>query len=182
MLFHYAQAFACLIVLVFFISSIDVLSQALLLSPLSFPLCVFFHSLIALFLSGLLGPSLDDSDIWRQCPPSFWFCLDYPSSSCSPSLFCWLFCLFKVNQYLEHCSPSFMNHAWLMSLPFELFSLFYQGVFKEISSSLAFSLFACHIFDDTLLIWFMSLFRLYFFICFLFFSSAVATAILFISF
>src|SRR5467141_2845563 len=110
------------------------------------------------------------------------------SSSCSLSIiFAGSFGLFKANQYLEHFSPSFMNLAWADI--FALSSLFSPILFREflrkISSSLAFSLFASvTFFDDTLLLWVsMSLLRPFTFLFSLFFSSsAVSTALLFISF
>src|SRR5882672_5626774 len=87
-----------------------------------------------------------------------------PPLSCSPSIiFAGSFGLFRANQYLEHCSPSFMKHAWADI--FSLSSLFSPILFREflrkISSSLALSLFASvTFFDDTLLLWvFMSLLR-----------------------
>src|SRR5882672_3059027 len=110
-----------------------------------------------------------------------------PSSSCSPSIiFAGSFGLLRENQYLEHCSPSFMNHAWADI--FALSSLFSPILFREflrkISSSLAFSLFASvTFFDDTILLWVsMSLFRPFTFLfAFFFFFSAVVIAIFFIS-
>src|SRR5882672_9030940 len=139
------------------ISFIDIsVSSSFDSSSLSFSLVCFFILFIALILVRFIG-GFFWSDSWHlEVIPtillvSVW---TVPSSSCSPSIiFAGSFGLFKANWYLEHCSPSFMKHAFTDI--FALSSLFAPILFREllrkISSSLALSLFASVTFFDDIL-------------------------------
>src|SRR5882672_3756777 len=171
-------------------SSIDVsASSSFDSSSLSFSLICFFILFIALILVRFIG-GFFWSDSWylEAIPTILLFSVwTVPPSSCSPSIiFAGSFGLFRANQYLEHCSPSFIKCAWadILALSILFSPILFREFLRKISSSLAFSLFgSVTFFDDTLLLWVsMSLLRSFTLLFAFFFPfSAVIIVIFFIS-
>src|SRR5882724_6006284 len=110
-----------------------------------------------------------------------------PSSFFNPNImFSGSLGLFRANQYLEHCSPSFRNLAWADFLAFSILfsSTLFREAFRNSISFLSFSLLALVALLEVILLAWVLISFLKALICFLafFFSRFVIfTTISFIS-